>query len=305
MTDQIRYRGRFAPSPTGQLHFGSLIAAVASYLEARTNNGTWLIRMEDIDPPREVAGAADDILRTLEAFGFEWDEEVLYQSQRIAAYQAVLEHLISEEYCFSCNCSRKDILTQTQQRGLPMIYPGTCRHKAVKLNKSNNIRFRVSEQIIKFDDQIQGRHVSDMANDVGDFVIRRADGLFAYQIAVVVDDEYQGISDVVRGADLLDSTSRQITLQQALDYPTPGYTHIPVATDSSGKKLSKQARACPVVADDPVPALIGALNFLGQQVPPELAGADVRLCWQWGMENWQKHRIPGQARIGVTEEIPC
>jgi glutamyl-Q tRNA(Asp) synthetase len=229
-----RYRGRFAPSPTGPLHFGSLVTALGSYLDAKAHGGEWLVRIEDLDTPRVVPGAADDILRTLERFGLEWDGPVLYQSSRIEAYEAALEDLRQKGLVFPCGCSRKDVGDR---------YPGTCRKALHGRRDMVSWRYRVPDETVEFLDRRLGQQRQNVAEYVGDFVLKRADGLFAYQLAVVVDDGYNGITDVVRGEDLLDSTPRQILLQRALGLPQPRYLHLPVVVNSTGQKLSKQTGA--------------------------------------------------------------
>jgi glutamyl-Q tRNA(Asp) synthetase len=228
------YRGRFAPSPTGPLHLGSLVAALGSYLDAKAHGGEWLVRIEDIDTPRVVAGAADHILRTLERFGLEWDGPVLYQSSRIEAYDAVLDDLRGQGRVFPCGCSRKDV---------GECYPGTCRTGLRDRIDSPSWRFCVADETVNFVDRRLGPQAQNVAEDAGDFVVKRADGLFAYQLAVVVDDAFQGITDVVRGEDLLDSTARQILLQRALGFPQLRYRHLPVVLNQVGQKLSKQTGA--------------------------------------------------------------
>lgn len=250
------YRGRFAPSPTGPLHFGSLVAAVGSYVRARSENGAWLIRMEDLDPPREVPGAADDILATLAAFGMEPDEPVVYQSRRGEAYQAALEQLRRCGEIFPCWCSRADL----------DALGGLHRHACVAVPDSARApawRLHVPDERITYTDLLQGPQAQWLGREVGDFVVRRVEGWFAYQLAVVVDDADAGITEIVRGCDLLDSTPRQIYLQQRLGLSTPAYLHLPLALDAQGRKLSKSDAARPVDARDPVPALRMALAFLG------------------------------------------
>jgi glutamyl-Q tRNA(Asp) synthetase len=253
------YIGRFAPSPTGPLHLGSLIAAAASWLDARAAGGRWLVRIEDLDRPRCVPGAADAILRALDRLGLHWDGEVLYQSRRLAQYRAALEQLAPLTYW--CGCTRREIADSSL--GLAAdgahIYPGTCRAGSTRRRA---MRVRTSMEAIGFTDRLQGRCEQLLERDIGDFVLYRADGLFAYQLAVVVDDAAQGVTDVVRGADLLDSTARQIYLQRQLGLPTPRYLHVPVALDAAGEKLSKQLGAAPIEAD--AGALRRALGFLGQ-----------------------------------------
>lgn len=250
------YRGRFAPSPTGPLHFGSLVAALGSWLLARHANGEWLVRIEDLDPPREVAGAAEEQLRTLAAFGLQADGPVLRQSRRGDAYQAALDQLLASGAAFACHCSRSDLaddggIHRRCVAGPPRATPA--------------FRLRVPPATtLCFDDAIQGAVRQDLDREVGDFVLKRADGYWAYQLAVVVDDAAQGITDVVRGADLLDSTPRQILLQRAIGLATPRYAHLPLVVDGQGRKLSKSLASMPVDAADPVPALHAAWQALGQ-----------------------------------------
>jgi len=255
------YRGRFAPTPSGPLHFGSLVAALASYLEARSRGGEWLLRIEDVDPPRVVAGAAASILRVLAAHGFEWDGCVLYQSRRSEAYQDALARLIDAGRIYACTCSRKRMADLSAPGVDGPVYPGTCRGKDA--DAAGALRFLLPEQRVRFDDALFGQVACNVMRECGDFVLKRADGVFTYQIAVVVDDAEQGITHVVRGADLLTSTPRQIALQQVLGYPTPRYKHVPVVLDARGRKLGKQTRAAPLNDADPVPALRLAGRFLG------------------------------------------
>lgn len=297
------YTGRFAPSPTGPLHFGSLVAAVGSYLEARSRHGRWLVRMEDIDPPREMAGAADLILHTLERYGFQWDGEVLYQSRRDDAYRAALDALWRDSALYVCRCSRRDITEAGLARRLtPGIYPGTCRSAGHPLGGPGALRVRTEGAVIAFTDRLQGNRSQALERELGDFVIRRADGLWAYQLAVVVDDATQGVTDVVRGSDLLDSTPRQIHLQQLLGLPTPGYLHLPVAVDRDGNKLSKQTFASPLPDDRPLRPLWRALAFLGQRPPAELLEGDVETLWDWAVAHWTADAIPPQTALRTEPE---
>lgn len=293
------YRGRFAPSPSGPLHIGSLIAALGSYLEARTHDGQWLVRMEDLDPPRETPGAADLILRTLEIYGFEWDGEVFYQSRRHPAYEAALEALKQRGLLYPCGCTRKEIADSALFGIEGPIYPGLCRNGLASGKAVRAWRIKVDGRGIAFDDAVQGCIAQNLALDIGDFVLKRADGLYAYQLAVVVDDAEQGITHIVRGADLLDSTPRQIHLQQLLGVPTPQYAHLPVAANTAGEKLSKQTKASPLRLSDPVPALWQALNFLGQNPPDHLANADLKTLWQWALETWRLAAVPKTKSIMV------
>jgi len=283
------------------LHFGSLVAAVGSYLEARVRGGGWLVRMEDLDKPREVPGAADAILRMLEAYGFEWDGEVVFQSRRHDAYREALAHLVRADSTFPCACTRKEIADSALRLEGDPIYPGTCRGGLPAGRPGRVLRVRVSEETIAFDDAIQGRIEQNLAREVGDFVVGRTDGLYAYQIAVVVDDNAQRISNVVRGADLLASTPRQMLLQRLLGSSTPGYMHLPVALSRSGEKLSKQTRAAPLAATDAVPQLLHALRFLGQQPPAELGGGGIREVWDWALMRWNPDRIPRRRGIPADE----
>lgn len=291
-----QYRGRFAPSPTGPLHFGSLVAAVASYLEARTANGCWLVRMEDLDPPREVPGAADDILRTLDWHNLQWDESVVYQSQRHDAYHAALDELRQRGLIYHCTCSRKEILEQQNSSGLS-VYPGTCRHVSRKPSSPHAIRIMTEPQEYGFTDRILGYFSHNIAKDVGDFVLKRADGWFAYQLAVVIDDADQGITNVVRGSDLLDNTPRQIFLQQLLGFDQPDYAHLPIVANKYGEKLSKQTMAQPVDNSTPAANLFKVLEFLGQDPPKELDSDSISDIWQWASENWNLDNIPKIPKI--------
>lgn len=285
------YRGRFAPSPTGPLHFGSMVAAVGSFLEARHRGGEWLVRMEDLDPPREVPGAADDILRTLEAFGLHWDGEVVYQSRRHALYEEALEKLRARDALYACACSRREIADSSVSGVDGPVYPGTCRAGIAPGRAPRAWRVKVDEQRIEFNDAIQGSMVRDLAADFGDFVVRRADGFFAYQLAVVVDDAAQGITAIVRGADLIESTPRQMHLQRLLDLPTPDYLHLPVALNAQSEKLSKQTLAAPLDTAHPLPTLLQVMRFLGQDVPVELIEGSVEDFWRWAVTHWDMTRV--------------
>ncbi len=288
----LPYRGRFAPSPTGPLHFGSLVAATGSFLEARSRGGEWLLRIEDVDAPRCSAAAADDILHALDAFGFAWDGEVVWQSRREAAYAAALDRLRAAQRVFPCACTRRELADSAIAPDGAAIYPGTCRDGLPPGREARAWRLRVGEACVVFDDVIQGRIESDLASEAGDFVLLRADGLHAYQLAVVVDDAEADITDVVRGADLLTSTARQIYLQQCLGLPTPRYAHLPVAVNAAGEKLSKQTRALALDVTRPVSDLCAALAFLGQRPPPELAAATVPELWRWAVANWRLDLVP-------------
>lgn len=279
--------GRFAPSPTGDLHFGSLLAAVASYLQAKSTGGRWLVRVEDIDPPREVPGSADRILRELQRFGMSSDEPVLFQSRRSRDYELAIAGLIDRGDAFWCGCSRSELPGSG-------IYPGSCRNGLPAGKSPRSVRLRVSAETVGFTDQIQGYVEENLQETVGDFVIRRADGLAAYQLAVVLDDAWQGVSEVVRGADLLDSTARQIYLQKRLGLPTPEYAHHPVAVGTDGRKLSKRLGSDPISSSTPASALSAALRFLGQDCPAE---SSVQSLWDWALSNWRLAAIPRSPNV--------
>lgn len=295
--DLGQYRGRFAPSPTGPLHFGSLIAAVGSFLEARAQGGEWHLRMEDVDQPRCSVAAADVILHALEAFGFAWDGEVVWQSQRTEAYRAAFDQLLVAGHIFPCACTRKELADSALTADGTVLYPGTCRAGLPPGKTARSWRARVDAASVVFDDAIQGRITSDLAQEAGDFIVLRADGLFAYQLAVVVDDAAAGMTHVVRGADLLMSTPRQIFLQQCLGLPTPAYAHLPVVVNAAGEKLSKQTLAAPLDISRPGPALFAALKFLGQMPPAELAQMDCDTVWDWAKSHWQLQRVPQQLAL--------
>lgn len=258
------YVGRFAPSPTGPLHFGSLVAALASYMEARAAKGKWLLRMEDLDPPREQPGAADEILRALERLGLEWDGPVLAQSARVERYRAALDELSRRGLTYPCACTRRELEDSALAIDGSRIYPGTCRQGLAPGKAARTQRLRTHGAPIGFADLVQGWIEQSVSKEVGDFVLLRADGIIAYQLAVVVDDMDQGVTDVVRGADLLDSTARQIHLQRLLGARTPRYAHVPVALNAAGAKLSKQTGARPLDLSDPKAELARARRFLGQ-----------------------------------------
>lgn len=286
------YVGRFAPSPTGPLHFGSLIAALGSCLEARAQHGRWLLRIEDVDAPRTIAGAAATILRQLEALGFSWDGEVVQQSARLGHYQQALDALISAGKAFGCACTRRELTDSTLATDGSRRYPGTCRDGLPKGHPARAWRLRTETGLICWQDALQGPQSEDVFRDVGDFVLLRADGQFAYQLAVVVDDALQGVTHVVRGADLLGSTGRQIFLHGALGLTAPTYAHLPVATNSAGEKLSKQTLAHAIDTCEPGYSLYQALEFLGQTPPVELAHANLDEIWAWSLANWSLEAVP-------------
>jgi glutamyl-Q tRNA(Asp) synthetase len=282
------YRGRFAPSPTGPLHFGSLLAAMASYADARAAGGKWLVRMEDVDTPRTVPGAAEAILAALTTYGFERDGSVVYQSARQYLYAEAFERLRAAGLIYPCGCSRKDT-------GGEMVYPGTCR-EGLKGRAARAWRVRV-KGTVQFRDLLQGEYTEDLEERTGDFVLLRADGLWAYQLAVVVDDALQGITHVVRGADLLSSTPRQIYLQRLLGHPQPSYLHIPVAVDEAGDKLSKQTGAQALGCIRPADDLVRAAALLGHSPPDALARCTPAEFWRWLIVNWDATRIPAVERV--------
>jgi len=297
MSDKpVKYRGRFAPSPSGPLHFGSLVAALGSYLDARHQRGEWLVRMEDIDPPREQPGAASGILATLEAFGFEWDGEILYQNRpaRSDAYRQALDRLSDQGKTYPCACSRKEINEAGRMGVEGPIYPGTCRTGLPAGRKARITRVLTDEHRIGFRDLVFGDLQQNIFADAGDFIVRRADGLFAYQLAVVVDDAFQGVNRVVRGADLLRSTPRQIYLQQLLGLPTPIYAHLPLVRDAEGRKLSKQSKAQPVDCGHPLASLLAAWHFLGQAAPGHQPDS-LEEFWRLAIDNWDLSQVPSDS----------
>jgi len=298
--------GRFAPSPTGRLHFGSLVAAVGSFLDARASGGSWVLRIEDIDRERNVPGAADAILRTLAQLALEWDGEVLYQSRRLDAYRAAFSQLRENGDIYPCACSRREIAARAPAVGVDgsLVYPGTCRTGLPPGNRARSWRMLAPAEVLVFDDRVQGTQRQDVAAVVGDFVVRRADGQFAYQLAVVVDDAAQGVNSVVRGADLLDSTPRQIWLAQRLRLPVPAYAHLPLASNAAGEKLSKQTRARAIDATIGSPLLAAALEFLGHVVPAEVRHAPLADFWRWAIANWSITRVPTRRGAIWGQRLP-
>jgi glutamyl-Q tRNA(Asp) synthetase len=302
MNDTARlapYRGRFAPSPTGPLHFGSLLAAVGSFLQARRQGGVWHIRIEDLDPPREVPGAADAILRILDALGLHWDGEVVYQSRRHEAYRAALNALEQTGALYPCACTRKEIADSSLAGIDGPVYPGTCRPGVAAERTARAWRVRTESAPIAFTDRWQGRIERRLQQQSGDFVVRRADGLYAYQLAVVVDDAALGTTEVVRGADLLESTPRQIHLQHLLGLSTPAYAHLPVAVNAQGEKFSKQTGAAAVDANDPLPMLHRVLARLGQEPPIEALQGELEALWRWAIAHWRPEAVAPARTIAV------
>ncbi|MBD0764773.1 MULTISPECIES: tRNA glutamyl-Q(34) synthetase GluQRS [Neisseria] len=291
------YTGRFAPSPTGLLHIGSLLTAVASYADARSNGGKWLVRMEDLDPPREMPGAASHILHTLEAFGFEWDGEVAYQSRRYALYEETLCRLKSAGLVYPCHCSRKDWQAGAKRGADGFVYNGRCRHldqRPALQGKQPAWRIRVPDRVISFSDGIVGGYAQNLAGDIGDFVLLRADGYWAYQLAVVADDAEQCVTHIVRGQDLLVSTPRQIYLQQCLGVPTPRYAHLPLLTNTQGQKWSKQTLAPALDLNRREQLLRQVFRYLNLPEAPETDRPAELLDWavaHWDMDKVPKHAI--------------
>ena len=292
------YRGRFAPSPTGLLHLGSLLTAVASYVDAKANNGTWLVRMEDLDPPREMVGAADDILETLHRYGLHWDEPVLYQSQRQAIYQHHIDRLLQSRHGFYCTCSRSEI----QARSGSARYPGTCRQCHTLPQQPHGIRVKVDDSVIAFQDQIQGLQKQNLTQHSGDFIIKRKDNLFAYHLAVVVDDDLQKITHVVRGCDLLDSTFCHLHLQNLLGFHHPSYSHLPIIVNRQKQKLSKQTYAEAIPKQQQYRLLLDCLIRLGQHPPNSLRGASADHILQWAIEHWKPEHIPKVRQLDLCIE---
>jgi len=293
-----RYRGRFAPSPTGRLHFGSLLVALASFCDAKAAGGEWLLRIEDVDGPRSRDDAANDILTTLERYGFEWDGPVVRQSERRHDYEAALERLRAKAAVYPCACTRRELERVPIGTSGERVYPGFCRAGTGDVRShpgQHASRVRIPDETIAFVDRVQGQQAQALARDVGDFVVRRADGYFTYQLAVVVDDAAQGVTSVVRGADLLSSTPRQICLQLLLGVPTPSYLHVPVAIDSSGEKLAKQTYAPPLPAS-PLPALLAAWRWLDQ---PAFEGVPTTVAafWAFAHRSWSPQRVPPVAML--------
>lgn len=298
--------GRFAPSPTGPLHFGSLIAAVGSYCLARRNGGKWLLRMEDLDPPRVVPGAADEILSALENLGLHWDGEIVWQSQRTEAYIEAVEKLRQRGLVFDCACSRKEILLSAPHPGEDgPIYPGTCRTGLQPGRKPRALRIEVTNEQIGYCDGVFGPLQQVLSEAVGDFILRRADGLFAYQLAVVVDDEAEGVNQVVRGADLLSSTPRQIFLHACLGNRVPEYIHLPLVMGKNGKKISKRYGPVELDHENDAARLIAlSLDFLGQTVPASLLGAPPAELLAWAVQSFDQRDIPVAPEGVAVNDLP-
>ncbi len=294
--ETLAYVGRFAPSPTGDLHLGSLLTAVASFLDARANQGRWLLRMEDLDTEREVPGAASRILRCLELFQLHWDGPVSYQSRRAGLYEHALQELQAHDRTFRCTCSR-------QQLHNAAIYPGTCRRSAPSPDATAAVRFALEPGDMAFEDRIQGHIGADPSHSFGDFVIRRRDGTFAYMLAVVVDDAAQGVTHVVRGADLLSSTPAQIQIQRSLGYRQPVYAHVPVLTEPDGSKLAKSKRSLAVNPAATGRDLWSVLDLIGLQPPVDMRRATLPECWKWALAAWSIAKVAKRAELPALPRV--
>jgi glutamyl-Q tRNA(Asp) synthetase len=294
--------GRFAPTPSGALHFGSLVAALASYCDIRSQQGRFLLRIEDVDTPRVVVGAADQILRDLEAFGFSWDGDVIYQSTRFEHYRHYLDQLRQQGDCYACQCSRRSLREQGVSSGpLGQIYPGNCRHKMLDRNGRSLRMSTAMATAARFLDRVYGDFAMNLDTQVGDFVLRRNDGVYAYHLAVVVDDELQGVNQIVRGADLLENTCLHLHLQQRLGFSTPSYLHLPLVSNAAGIKLSKQTGAISLDYDEASNLLIAALQHLGQHPPPQLGNESPAEILRWSCDHWDPSLITPRHSIPDTE----
>ncbi len=296
------YIGRFAPSPTGPLHFGSLVSALASYLDAKAHGGHWLVRMEDLDPPREQAGAASTILRSLEEHGLHWDGDVIYQSQRSQAYQACLDALLQAGLAYPCTCSRQDLAS------MGGTYNGRCRTHSPAPGQICSLRLKLYDlpgrddaEVIQFDDLIQGMQLQNLRTQAGDQILKRRDGFFAYQLAVVVDDIAQGITHIIRGSDLLEVTGRQLFFFKLLEAPLPQFGHVPLAIQANGQKLSKQNHAKAIEGKFASRNLWRGLEFLGQNPPAALADSSTHEVLDWGLHHWQRNSISGLSHLYPDE----
>lgn len=295
------YRGRFAPSPTGPLHFGSLLTALGSYLDAKSQGGLWFLRIDDLDPPRVVPGAVDAILRALDVYGLEWDGAVQYQSQHSAAYAAAFAKLQANALVYPCACSRREIADSQVGQGQTLIYPGTCRLGLAPGKIARAWRLNTQDAQVGFEDRLQGVISHNLAQVSGDFVVQRADGLFAYQLAAVVDDAALEITHVVRGADLLDSSLRQVYLQQLLGLASPSYLHLPVVLNAQGEKLSKQTLAPALDLQQPQQTLLQALTYLQHPAPPALRHASIEELLEWSINNWNPAHLPRLRTLEQTD----
>ncbi len=292
--------GRFAPSPTGPLHIGSLYTALASFLQARAKSGSWFVRVDDLDTFRIVPGSTDSILRTLEIFGLYWDGSLIYQSQRLESYRVILNQLDEQNLIYPCTCTRKFLALHAKQNPTQPLYPGFCRGKIDNHQTDYALRVKTSTDPIRFYDKHQGYVSQDLSKKTGDFIVKRRDRVYAYQLAVVCDDYDQGITEVLRGADLLESTPRQIYLQKLLGFPTPAYRHIPVIVDEQNIKLSKQSHAKPVDESRPVNTLLYLLKLLNQPLPADIEMADLDAIISWAIKNWNPFRLPKSQNISLN-----
>ncbi|WP_081917875.1 tRNA glutamyl-Q(34) synthetase GluQRS [Methylobacter sp. BBA5.1] len=284
--DKQPYIGRFAPSPTGPLHFGSLYTALAGFLQARSQQGKWLLRIDDLDTPRNAQGSIDHILKTLEIFGLHWDDTVYYQSQHLDVYKDTLHELMENRLVYACTCSRKTLAEANPAQTRPDIYPGICRDKMPPPRTPHSLRIKTDNRIISFQDELQGLISQNLAEQHGDFILKRKDGIIAYQFAVVIDDCRQYINHIVRGFDLLDSTPKQIYLQQQLGLPSLQYMHVPIIIDTQGYKLSKQTLAQAVDLKAPHKLIFELLTLLKQQPPDELKGVEAIELLDWAIAHW-------------------
>ena len=287
------YRGRFAPTPSGPLHFGSMVAAVGSYLDAKSQGGSWALRIDNLDPPRVAPGSVDSIFRCLDQFQMVWDGAVVFQNTRLGAYRAALDQLRARGLVYACACSRKEIGDAGMDGSDGPVYPGTCRNGLPPGRETRAWRVRTGDTAIEFVDLLQGRVRQDLEREIGDFVLFRADQIFAYHLACAIDDCAQGVTHVVRGADLMTSTPRQIYLQRLLGLPTPDYLHLPIAMNSAGEKLSKQTLASAVEGGHAPAILADVLRFLNHSPPDEVCADGVSALWKWALENWKRDRLPG------------
>ncbi len=298
---QQNYVGRFAPSPSGPLHYGSLVAATASYLQAKHNNGQWLLRIEDIDPPREVSGAADDILFTLENFEFEWDQAPLYQSTHLEQYRSVVHNLVRLDQVYACSCTRKDLANDIQKSVLGKRYPGTCANKKLETKDTSfNLRLRTENKNITFQDATFGEISHNLFKEIGDIIVYRKHDLPSYALAVTVDDAHQKITEVVRGHDLLAFTPIQIHLSKQIQLPIPRFLHIPIIVNKQGQKLSKQTGAEAVTAHNKSAVLVQALNDLGQLTPNGIENESLKQIWSWAIQHWNVNYIPKTKQIYMS-----
>ena len=296
MTVALQYRGRFAPSPTGPLHLGSMFAALGSFLQAKSQSGKWLVRIDDLDPPREMKGATKSILHTLESYGLCWDEEVIYQSHQHALYEQALNQLSRQDLLFNCLCSRKQIKEIAASGPLGFIYPGTCREKKIS-DQNSTIRLKTKNEIISFNDSLQGKISQNVATQTGDVALKRADGLYAYHLANVIDDYEHQITEIVRGIDLLDCTPIQIYLQKSLNFPTPNYLHLPIIVNQNNEKLSKQTKAQAIDLTNIETTLLFLLEKLNQQPPAFLKTENKTVILNWAIKHWDLKKIHDKKSI--------